>query len=105
MLNWFRKWKTRRERKNWRLACPEGLCFGGTGRYCLRLLSRVPPSPPGFIEPCLPTPSRLVPDGPRWAFEIKHDGFRFIARRDGGRVRVFSRNAKDWTDRVPLIVE
>jgi len=46
-----------------------------------------------------------VPDGPRWAFEVKHDGYRFIARRDGDRVRVFSRNARDWTDRVPLIVE
>jgi bifunctional non-homologous end joining protein LigD len=46
-----------------------------------------------------------VPDGPRWAFEIKHDGYRFIARRDGDRVRVFSRNAREWTDRVPLIVE
>jgi ATP dependent DNA ligase domain len=38
-------------------------------------------------------------------FEVKHDGFRFIARRGGDRVRVFSRNARDWTDRVPLIVE
>jgi len=37
--------------------------------------------------------------------EIKHDGYRFIARRDGDRVRVFSRNARDWTDRVPAIVE
>ena len=46
-----------------------------------------------------------MPDGPRWAFEVKHDGYRFIARRDGDRVRVFSRNARDWTDRVPLIVE
>jgi bifunctional non-homologous end joining protein LigD len=43
--------------------------------------------PSGFIEPCLPTLARTVPDGPRWAFEIKHDGFRFIARRDGDRVR------------------
>jgi bifunctional non-homologous end joining protein LigD len=41
----------------------------------------------------------------RWAFEVKHDGFRFIAPRDGDRVRVFSRHGKDWTDRVPLIVE
>jgi bifunctional non-homologous end joining protein LigD len=46
-----------------------------------------------------------VPDGPRWVYEIKHDGFRFICRRDGDRVRVFSRNGKDWTDRVPLIVD
>lgn len=28
-----------------------------------------------------------------------------MTRRDGDRVRVFSRNAKDWTDNVPLIVE
>src|SRR5262249_29445066 len=62
------------------------------------------PTPTGFINPCLPTPSQAVPDGPRWAFEVKHDGFRFIARREGDRVHVFSRNAKDWSDRVPLIV-
>ena len=61
------------------------------------MLSRSP-FPTGFVEPCLPTPSHAVPDGPRWAFEVKHDGFRFIARRDGDRVRVFSRNAKDWAD-------
>ena len=32
-----------------------------------------------FIEPCLPTVSRSVPTGPQWAYEIKHDGFRFLA--------------------------
>ena len=61
--------------------------------------------PAGFIEPCLPTPSRTVPSGPQWAHEIKHDGFRFICRRDGDRVRVFSRHGREWTDSVPLIVE
>jgi bifunctional non-homologous end joining protein LigD len=68
------------------------------------MLSRSP-FPTGFTEPCLPALAHSVPDGSRWAFEVKHDGFRFIARRDGDRVRVFSRNAKDWTDKVPLIVE
>jgi bifunctional non-homologous end joining protein LigD len=71
------------------------------------MLSRSPSPtrPAGFIAPCLPTLSLTVPDGPRWAFEVKHDGFRFICRRDGDRVRVFSRNGRDWTDRVPSIVE
>jgi bifunctional non-homologous end joining protein LigD len=45
-----------------------------------------------------------VRDGPRWAYEIKHDGFRFICRRDGNRVRVYSRWGKDWSDKVPAIV-
>ncbi len=69
------------------------------------MLSRSPAHPTGFIEPCLPTPSRTVPDGSRWAFEVKHDGYRFIARRDGNRVRVFSRHGKDWSDKVPAIVD
>jgi bifunctional non-homologous end joining protein LigD len=61
--------------------------------------------PQGFVAPCLPTPAREVPDGPQWVHEIKHDGFRMICRREGKRARVFSRNALDWTDRVPAIVE
>jgi len=70
------------------------------------MLSRSPSwRPTGFIEPCLPTPSRTVPEGDRWAYEVKHDGFRFIARRDDDRVRVFSRHGKDWSDKVPAIIE
>ncbi len=61
--------------------------------------------PLGFIEPCLPTLARTVPSGPQWVHEIKHDGYRFICRRDGDRVRVFSRRGYEWTDRVPLIAE
>jgi bifunctional non-homologous end joining protein LigD len=52
--------------------------------------------PVGFI-------ARSVPSGPQWAYEIKHDGFRFVCWRAGDRVRVFSRQALDWTDQVPLI--
>ena len=61
--------------------------------------------PQGFIEPCLPTLADKVPSGPQWVHEIKHDGFRFICRRDGDSVRVFSRRGHDWTGRVPRIAE
>jgi bifunctional non-homologous end joining protein LigD len=61
--------------------------------------------PAGFISPCLPTLADTVPTGSQRAYEIKHDGFRFICRRDGDRVRVFSRRGHDWTDRVPAIAE
>lgn len=71
------------------------------------MLSRSPSPtrPAGFIAPCLPTLARAVPDGALWVHEIKHDGFRFVCRRAGDRVRVFSRHGKDWSERVPAIVE
>ena len=43
------------------------------------------------------------PEGPLWLHEIKHDGFRVIARTDGGRVRLYSRQGNDLTKRFPLI--
>ena len=56
-----------------------------------------------FIEPCLPTISRTVPTGPGWAYEIKHDGFRFLSVRQGKRVRVYSRGGHDWSKQLPAI--
>jgi bifunctional non-homologous end joining protein LigD len=61
--------------------------------------------PVGFIAPCLPTRSPQPPSGPEWLIEIKHDGFRVIARKDGNRVRLYSRPGNDLTHRFPLIVE
>jgi len=47
----------------------------------------------------------VPPSGILWLHEIKHDGFRIIARKDGPRVRLYSRPGNDLTDRFPLIVE
>jgi bifunctional non-homologous end joining protein LigD len=41
---------------------------------------------PGFIAPCLPT--KTLPSGSQWLHEIKHDGFRIVARKDAERVRL-----------------
>ena len=60
--------------------------------------------PAGFIAPCLPMTAPR-PSGPLWLHEVKHDGFRVIARRDGERVRLYSRPGNDLTNRFPLIVE
>jgi bifunctional non-homologous end joining protein LigD len=57
------------------------------------------------FEPCLPTTGKQVPGGPQWLHEIKHDGYRLIVQREGKRVRLFTRNGHDWTERYPLIVE
>ena len=61
--------------------------------------------PSGFIEPCQPSKVARPPSGPLWVHEIKHDGYRLIVRRDGLRVRCFTRNGHDWADRFPAIVE
>src|SRR5262245_63233164 len=61
--------------------------------------------PAGFIAPCLPTKTDKLPSGGLWLHEIKHDGFRIIARKDGPRVRLYSRPGNDFTRRFPLIVE
>jgi bifunctional non-homologous end joining protein LigD len=63
------------------------------------------PLPVGFIPPCLPTNAPQPPTGDAWVHEIKHDGFRVIARKDGDRVRLYSRPGNSLTDRFPLIVE
>ena len=57
-----------------------------------------------FIEPCLPSPADHPPSGDAWLHEIKHDGFRVIARKDGERVRLYSRPGNDLTYRFRLIV-
>ena len=41
----------------------------------------------------------------RLAHEIKHDGYHLFVQRDGKRVRLFTRNGHDWSDRYPLIAE
>ena len=55
--------------------------------------------PAGFIAPCLPTKTDKLPSGSEWLHEIKHDGFRIIARKDGERVRLYSRPAMTSPDR------
>ena len=67
----------------------------------LRMRSR---SSVGFVEPCLPSPAKRPPAGANWIYEIKHDGFRIMARRDSAGVRLITRHGNDFTARFPLVV-
>ena len=58
-----------------------------------------------LIAPCLPSKTDKLPAGSGWLHEIKHDGFRVIARKTGAQVRLYSRPGNDLTYRFPLIVE
>jgi hypothetical protein len=46
------------------------------------------PLPTGFVAPCLPTAAPQPPSGEAWLHEIKHDGFRVIARQKGKQFRI-----------------
>jgi bifunctional non-homologous end joining protein LigD len=61
--------------------------------------------PAGFIQPCQPTLVANPPAGPGWLHEVKHDGFRILARKQGERVEVWSRRGALFNDRFPLIAE
>jgi bifunctional non-homologous end joining protein LigD len=57
----------------------------------------------GIIEPCLPSPAKAPPSGPGWLHEIKHDGFRILARRNGAGVQLITRAGNDFSSRFPFI--
>jgi bifunctional non-homologous end joining protein LigD len=53
-----------------------------------------------FIEPCLPSLADKPPSGSNWIHEIKHDGFRLMARCDPVSIRLFSRVIKAGLNNV-----
>jgi hypothetical protein len=53
--------------------------------------------PPGFILPCQPALADRPPSGPGWLHEIKFDGYRVIARKDGEQVRLWARTTSDYS--------
>jgi bifunctional non-homologous end joining protein LigD len=61
--------------------------------------------PPGFVVPCQPTLAHKVPAGDGWIHELKHDGFRILAFKDGDTVRLWSRNGRDWSAEFVAITE
>jgi bifunctional non-homologous end joining protein LigD len=89
----------------WVLSCPGRLCYStprGRVPNSRPMLLRTPTS---FIGPCLPSSAEGPPTGPEWVHEIKHDGYRLMARRDPIGIRLLTRNGHDWSPRYPLIVE
>jgi bifunctional non-homologous end joining protein LigD len=59
---------------------------------------------PDSIKPELATLVESAPGGD-WRFEIKFDGYRIMARVEGGKVQLFTRNGHDWTHKLPRQAE
>jgi ATP-dependent DNA ligase len=45
-----------------------------------------------------------LPESPRWLVELKFDGYRVLAIKDSGKVRLRSRNDKDCKGSAPKMV-
>ena len=54
---------------------------------------------PAVPKPQLATLAAAAPEGKEWLHEIKLDGYRMLARIADGKVKMFSRNGKDWSGR------
>lgn len=59
-----------------------------------------------FVPPMLLLPTEKLPDdGQLWEYELKLDGFRSIAFKNGGKVHMRSRNDKDFNAKYSGIVK
>ena len=58
-----------------------------------------------FVEPMLLLRTDKLPEGWKWQYEIKLDGFRSIAFKSAGRVHLRSRNDKDFNGKYPGVAK
>ncbi|WP_101097663.1 DNA ligase D, partial [Xanthomonas citri] len=59
----------------------------------------------GPFAPQLAKLGQSPPEGAQWLHEIKWDGYRILATVTNGKVRLWSRNALEWTDKTPEIAD
>jgi bifunctional non-homologous end joining protein LigD len=60
---------------------------------------------PETMRPQLAAPGDEPPAGPDWLHEVKLDGYRLLAFRRNGNVRLISRRNQDWTKQMKGLAE
>ena len=71
-------------------------------RDALRLPGDLPAGKPRFIAPMKPRLLEQPPPGD-WVYELKFDGIRLLAVKDGATVQIISRNGNELAARFPEI--
>jgi bifunctional non-homologous end joining protein LigD len=60
---------------------------------------------PESVAPQLATLGKEPPTGDEWLHELKFDGYRMLCHLNRGKVRFWSRNGKDWTEKFPNLAK
>jgi bifunctional non-homologous end joining protein LigD len=58
---------------------------------------------PDFVAPELALQADTPPGGEEWLHELKLDGYRIQARKDGDKVQLLTRTGLDWTHRMKTV--
>lgn len=58
---------------------------------------------PRRIEPCLALLKPKPPEGPKWSYEIKWDGYRAAIHIEPSGIRILTKGGHDWTSRFPEV--
>ena len=61
--------------------------------------------PSESLRPQLATLHKEIPEGDDWFHEIKYDGYRILCRIDKGKLRLVTRNGKDWTNKFQSLAD
>ena len=69
-----------------------------------KLLQGLPAEPPHFVDPMKCRLSETLPKTAEWVYEIKFDGFRGLAVRNGDSLQLISRNQNELGPKYPAIV-
>jgi bifunctional non-homologous end joining protein LigD len=76
----------------------------GAGHEWKTKLKKLPTEKqPSFVKPQLAVLAARPPSEAGWLHELKLDGYRMQARKDGRGVQMLTRGGLDWTERVQLV--
>lgn len=96
---------TRSGNKAWfRKESREAQPIAATGKILEKELDGLPKeNQPEFLSPQLATMAEVPPSNDGWLHELKLDGYRIQARKNGKQVQMLTRTGLDWTGRMRTI--
>ena len=76
-----------------------------SGRPIVASLQNLAPAKPRFIEPMKAKLVEKPPTTGDWLYELKFDGIRLVAIKNGEKVSILSRNQNEQSGRFPEVVQ